>query len=520
MTCQIKKSEFSNIEYVVLNKYEHDSETPPAPRHKGLKGDIGNIILLTILYMLQGVPLGLSGSIPLILQSRKVSYEEQAKFSFIDWPFSLKLIWAPIVDSLYFPRFGRRKTWMVPTQYLIGIFLIYLSTRIDNILGNDNGKVGSGTMDLNTLFVVFFVLNFLAATQDISVDGWAISMLQRHNVGWASTCNAVGQTAGYFLGNVVLLVLESADFCNKYIRSQPSNVGIITFSGFLYFWGLVFFVTTSLVWIFKSERTDPEVDPDQSIVTTYKQLYRVIKLKPVISYCVILMTCKICFKAADTVARFKLIDAGISKETIALYAVPLVPIQLILPFVIARKTSGPRPLDIFLKGFLPKLSMTVFMAYLVHLAFNVIDAKGNVPMYFYILLLAWNCINEVFCTSFFVAKMAFHAKVSDPVIGGTYMTLLNTISNLGDSWPATVALWAVGGLTWKSCDQAGIRSCDSASGAQECSAAVGHCVIAVDGFYIECFVCVVIGVLWYLWKKHKVRLLDALDVKEWKISLS
>jgi len=33
----------------------------------------------------------------------------------------------------------------------------------------------------------------------------------------------------------------------------------------------------------------------------------------------------------------------------------------------------------------------------------------------------------------FVPLMAFYAKVSDPVIGGTYMTLLNTISNLGMS---------------------------------------------------------------------------------------
>ncbi len=31
----------------------------------------------------------------------------------------------------------------------------------------------------------------------------------------------------------------------------------------------------------------------------------------------------------------------------------------------------------------------------------------------------------------FVSQMAFHAKISDPGIGGTYMTLLNTISNFG-----------------------------------------------------------------------------------------
>ena len=31
----------------------------------------------------------------------------------------------------------------------------------------------------------------------------------------------------------------------------------------------------------------------------------------------------------------------------------------------------------------------------------------------------------------FVSQMAFHAKISDPGIGGTYMTLLNTVANFG-----------------------------------------------------------------------------------------
>lgn len=33
--------------------------------------------------------------------------------------------------------------------------------------------------------------------------------------------------------------------------------------------------------------------------------------------------------------------------------------------------------------------------------------------------------------SMFVSIMAFGAKISDPKIGGTYMTLLNTVANLG-----------------------------------------------------------------------------------------
>ena len=78
-------------------------------------GEGKNIALLFFLYLLQGIPLGLAASIPLLLQNRKVSYKEQAEFSFVYWPFSLKLLWAPIIDSLYSSRMGRRKTWVTST---------------------------------------------------------------------------------------------------------------------------------------------------------------------------------------------------------------------------------------------------------------------------------------------------------------------------------------------------------------------------------------------------------------------
>ena len=71
----------------------------------------------------------------------------------------------------------------------------------------------------------------LSVCKDIAVDGWALTMLSRENVGYASTCNSVGQTAGYFLGNVLFLALESADFCNKYLRIEPKDSGIVTLSG-------------------------------------------------------------------------------------------------------------------------------------------------------------------------------------------------------------------------------------------------------------------------------------------------
>ncbi|MCP9264025.1 hypothetical protein DINM_006950 [Dirofilaria immitis] len=161
---------------------------------KSLHEDFGSLCLLLFLYMLQGIPLGLIAAIPLLLSSKNVSYGQQAIFSFAHWPFSIKLLWAPIVDSVYWKRIGRRKSWMVPCQYLIGIFMLLLSYKVSGIMGDDGTN---STPNVFLLMLSFLPLNFLAATQDIAVDGWALTMLSRENVGHASTCNAAGQTIGF-----------------------------------------------------------------------------------------------------------------------------------------------------------------------------------------------------------------------------------------------------------------------------------------------------------------------------------
>ena len=87
---------------------------------KDLDGDKLHVLILFFLYILQGIPLGLKSAIPLLLSNRNVPYKEQATYSISSYPFSMKILWAPLVDSVYISRFGRRKSWLVPVQYLIG----------------------------------------------------------------------------------------------------------------------------------------------------------------------------------------------------------------------------------------------------------------------------------------------------------------------------------------------------------------------------------------------------------------
>lgn len=252
----------------------------------------------------------------------------------------MKILWAPIVDSAYIKAIGRRKSWLLPAQVLIGAFMIFLSQNVDEWLGDGDSK----RPQMILLTSVFFMLWLLAATQDIAVDGWALTMLQRKNVGHAATCNVVGQTAGSFIGYVVFLVLQSKEFSNKYVFDEPHEEGLVTLSGFLKFWGIIFLGTTALIAIFKKEKSEAdeelENNPDYGVKKAYPILWKIIKLKPVLRLSLIFLTAKASFVACDAITTLKLVEYGIPKEKIALLSLPLVPIQILLPFLISRYTVG------------------------------------------------------------------------------------------------------------------------------------------------------------------------------------
>ncbi|XP_074859989.1 acetyl-coenzyme A transporter 1 isoform X2 [Carettochelys insculpta] len=480
---------------------------------RGYQAELGSILLLLFLYVLQGIPLGLAGSIPLILQSKNVSYTDQAFFSFVFWPFSLKLLWAPLVDAVYFKSFGRRKSWLVPTQYILGFFMMYLSTQIDFLFGDVEGK----SPDVVALTVTFFLFEFLAATQDIAVDGWALTMLSRENVGYASTCNSVGQTAGYFLGNVLFLALESASFCNKYLRFQPQPNGIVTLSDFLFFWGAVFLITTTLVALLKKENKEltPSKEETKGITDTYKLLFSIVRMPAVLTFCILILTAKVGFSAADAVTGLKLVEEGVPKEHLALLAVPMVPLQIMLPLIISKYTAGPQPLNIFYKAMPFRLLIGLEFALLVWWTPKV-QHEGGFPIYYYIAVLLSYALHQISLYSMYVAIMAFNAKVSDPLIGGTYMTLLNTVSNLGGNWPATVALWLVDPLTVKECVGAEDQNCGNTAAAELCTKGGGSCVTTLDGYYVESIICVALGFVWWFLLGPKLKKLQDEGLSSWK----
>ncbi len=140
---------------------------------------------------------------------------------------------------------------------------------------------------------------------------------------------------------------------------------------------------------------------------------------------------------------------------------------------------------------------------------------GSFPNYYYVVIVLAYGAHQIALYSMFVALMAFHARISDPAIGGTYMTLLNTITNLGGNWPSTIALWLIDPLTRKSCSIDGML-CNDSDSIKSCNSRDGQCLVSTDGYYIEVVLCVIIGMIWYRWGRSKIKLLQSKPLSAWK----
>ena len=166
-----------NSEPAAAEELKHLEQSEDSDKYKiTSRADLANIFLLIWLYFFQGIPFGLVSSVPLILSSRKVSYADQGTFSFASWPFAFKIFWAPVIDAFYNKRIGRRKTWVVSTIFLIGVMLLSFADHVNSLL--DPTRLRQ-TKDIYILTVIFGVLVFLSACQDIALDGWSLELLFR-----------------------------------------------------------------------------------------------------------------------------------------------------------------------------------------------------------------------------------------------------------------------------------------------------------------------------------------------------
>lgn len=171
---------------------------------------------------------------------------------------------------------------------------------------------------------------------------------------------------------------------------------------------------------------------------------------------IVLVLHKFGFQANEAVTNLKLLEKGFSREDLALTVLIDFPFSILFGYYAAKWSSGNRPLTPWLLAFVGRL-----LTALLSMGIVAMFPKSGVGIFYFILVIVVHVGTSFMryfleesayaSTVMFVSSSAFYTQIADPIIGGTYLTLLNTISNLGGTWPRYFVLEGVDFFTQAEC---------------------------------------------------------------------
>lgn len=336
----------------------------------------------------------------------------------------------------------------------------------------------------------------------------------------------------------VFLAFNSVDFCNKYIRFQPIESPILSLNAYLQISAFAYIIVTAWLLFFKKEDEEASDKPDMNLWAVYEVMLRICRLKHVQTFILIHLIAKIGFQANDAVTGLKLVEKGFGKEDLALTVLIDFPFQLVLGYLAARWSQGKNALRPWLFGYVARLGFAIAsMAIVAGFPSNADGGKATIPMSYFLLICVTTVTASFASTVQFVGISAFHTQIADPLIGGTYMTLLNTVSNLGGTWPRPLVLKSVDYFTKSYCSvnsekeplltlaashtlHLASNECTSDDGSAHCRAVGGTCIIERDGYFWTSTICIVIGTIALLgFILPKSKQLQRLPAAAWRVSL-
>lgn len=236
-----------------------------------------------------GLPYALLlGTLYAWLSDAEVDLETMGVFSLIGLAYAFKFLWSPVLDRVQpapTRRLGRRKSWLIPAQVLLGVVLIVMS------MLDPQGSLG--------WFSLLAGLGaFASATQDVVIDAWRVDVADEvatvdmlsavYQLGYRIAAlaggalalflaDALGWPPVYLIMGIVMLLIAIASLFAPDTRADEADgeaadnlfrrpgelkpkvrAAALAIVGVLWAWALI----TVIVFMVRSLGSDPDARPD------------------------------------------------------------------------------------------------------------------------------------------------------------------------------------------------------------------------------------------------------------------
>jgi MFS transporter, PAT family, beta-lactamase induction signal transducer AmpG len=170
--------------------------------------------------------LGFSSGLPFYLTSKtlqawmttaKVDLATIGFFSLVTLPYSLKFVWAPLMDRYVPPFLGRRRGWVLITQILLLLAIAAMALH--------DPRQGLEMLAVNAIAIAFF-----SASQDISLDAYRTDVLENREMGAGAAVFVLGyRIAMITTGALAFFLADRMPWQMVYvILSTLILVGVVT----------------------------------------------------------------------------------------------------------------------------------------------------------------------------------------------------------------------------------------------------------------------------------------------------
>lgn len=155
------------------------------------------------------------------LEEASIERSTISTFAWLGFAYSLKFVWAPIVDSIRLPLLtsllGRRRSWLLAAQLTVGVALLIMS-------GVDPAQ------NIEGFALIAFAVAFASATQDIVVDAYRIECAEDRMQGVLAAAYQYGYRTSLLISMAgALFLADHMSWAMTYkIMAACMSIGVLT----------------------------------------------------------------------------------------------------------------------------------------------------------------------------------------------------------------------------------------------------------------------------------------------------
>lgn len=154
------------------------------------------VAMMLLLGFSSGLPLALTGgTLQAWMTVAGVDLRTIGIFALVGLPYTIKFLWSPLMDRFVPPWLGRRRGWMIATQFALfaGILAMAFSSPEHSV----------STLALLALFVAF-----ASASQDVVVDAYRTDLLQEKERGAGTAVYVTAYRIAMLVSGALALILS------------------------------------------------------------------------------------------------------------------------------------------------------------------------------------------------------------------------------------------------------------------------------------------------------------------------